>query len=54
MISKVLAAANKNGSQITCYAVNGDQLFIPYYVLKSIDHVISVQHWVLQELWKPQ
>ena len=53
-VSEVLATNNENGSQITCYAVNGDWVFIMYYVLKSIDHAISVQHWVLQELWKPQ
>ena len=47
-VSKVLATANENGSQhqITCYAANGDWLFITYYVLKpiAIDHAISVQH----------
>ena len=49
-VSKVLATANKNRSQITCYIANGDLLFITYYVLKSIDCVISVHHLVLQEI----
>ena len=39
---------NENKSQITRYAANGDWLFVTYYVLKSIDHAISVQ-----ELQKP-
>ena len=43
-VSKVRATANENRSQITCYAMYGDCLFITYYVLKSIDHTISVQH----------
>ena len=47
MVSEVLATANENGSQITCYAVNGDWLFIMYYILKSIDHVISIQNVAL-------
>ena len=54
ILSEIFATVYENGSQITCYAVNGDWLFIIYYVLTSIDHVISVQHLVLQELWKPQ
>ena len=54
-VSKVLATANKNGvTSHVIYAANGDWLFITCYVLKSIDHAISIQNMVLQELWKPQ
>ena len=49
-VSKVLATANKNRSQITCYTANGNLLFITYYVLESIDCVIYVQYLVLQKI----
>ena len=53
-VSKLIATANQNRSQITCYTANGDLLFITYYVLKSIDCVISIHHLMLQEILKPQ
>ena len=31
-VSEVLVTTNKNGSQITCYAANGDWLFISYSI----------------------
>ena len=43
-VSEVLATANKNGSQIICYAAHGNWLFIMYYKLKSIDHAISIKN----------
>ena len=54
MVSKVLATANKNGSQITFYTVNGGWLFITYHVLKPIDHMIFVLNVMLQKLRKLQ
>ena len=53
-VSDILKTANENRSQITCYAVNSDWLFIMYYVLKSIDHTIFIENVMLQELQKLQ
>ena len=46
-VFKDLATANENESQVTCYPTHGDWLFVTYYILKSIDHTISVQNLVL-------
>ena len=35
-VCEVLATANENGSQITCYAANNDWLFMTCYILEPI------------------
>ena len=55
VVYKVLATANQDRSQITCYAANGDWVATCYVMcFESIHHAISIQHLVLQELWKLQ
>ena len=46
------SSCNRHQKQKSDYMLrgNGDWLFITYYVLKSIDHMISIQNMVLQEL----
>ena len=38
-VCEVLAIANENGSQITCYTANDDWLFMTCYILESITYV---------------